>query len=372
MQLDWLRPLTKVPGPYATATLDASRIDPATSDRPGEIWATGRRHLEQLGASAQTLDPMEESALQQTGRGGELTRVVCGADGRLLLDLTFPGRPVRQKTSFSAAPHLMPLIRGLDAHEPYAVVRVDRTGADIELVGIEGSVLEGIDVEGDHDVIRKVSAGGMGERRIQARAEDSWKHNTGEVARAVDGLVRRDKPAVVFFAGDERAMAMLDEQASPDVRERAVRLDTGGRAKGVSREAEAEAIEEVLDQRRLARATQLCEDFEAARGASGRAVDGLAAVVEAVRKAQVATLLLHDDPASATRLHVGDGAAGVELSLVAEGQEGTQDPATDRADAALVWALAATGGSASLVGTELHLRDGVGAILRWDDDSTRH
>lgn len=184
--------------------------------------------------------------------------------------------------------------------------------------------------------------------------------------------MRRDKPAVVFFEGDERALGLLDEQVSPDVRERAVRLDTGGRAKGVSRGAEADAIEEVLDQRRGARAARLCEDFEAARGVGGRAVDGLAAVVEALRKAQVATLLLHDDPAWDTRLYVGDGAGGAGLSLVEVRQDGVADPRTDRADAALVWALAATGGSAGLVGKELDLRDGVGAILRWDDDSTRH
>ncbi|EWT06481.1 hypothetical protein N864_21095 [Intrasporangium chromatireducens Q5-1] len=372
MQLDWLRPLTRVEGPYATATLDASRVDPATSDRPEEIWATGRRHLEQLGATAETLDAMEESALEPSGRGGELTRVICGASGSLLLDLTFPGRPVRQKTSFSAAPHLMPLLRGLDAHEPYAVVRVDRTGADLEMVGITGTVLEDTDVSGDHDVIHKVSAGGMGERRIQTRAEDSWKHNAGEVAQAVDSLVRRGKPAVVFLMGDERAISFLGDQASPDVRERLVPLGTGGRAKGVSREAEAEAIAEELVRRRAARQQQLRDDFEAARGATGRGAEGLEAVVEAVRKAQVDTLLLRDDPTSEQTLHVGEAASMIGLTEQDARQAGASAPTTDRADAALVWSLAATGGSVGLVDDSVQLRDGVAAILRWDDDSTRH
>lgn len=372
MHLDWLRPLTHVEGPYATATLDASRIDPATSDRPEEIWATGRRHLEQLGASAATLDAMEESALGPTGRGGELTRVVCGASGRLLLDLTFAGRPVRQKTSFSAAPHLMPLLRGLDAQEPYAVVRVDRAGADIELVAITGTVLEGIDVTGEHDVIRKVSLGGTGERRIQARAEDSWKHNAGEVAHALDSLVRREKPAVVFVAGDERAMGLLEEQASPDARERIVRLATGGRAKGVSREAEAEAIDAELARHRETRQQQLRDDYEAARATTGRAVDGLAAVVEAIRKAQVETLLIRDDPSSDQTLQVGEGATLIGLTTADARQAGGAEPTTDRADAVLLWSLAATGGAACLADASLDLRDGVGAILRWDDDSTSH
>jgi hypothetical protein len=372
VQLDWLRPLTRVEGPYATATLDATRIDPATSDRPEEIWANGRRHLEQLGAAPETLDAMEKSALEPSGRGGELTRVICGASGQLLLDLTFPGRPVRQKTSFSAVPHLMPLIRGLDAHEPYAVVRVDRTGADLEMVGITGTVLEDSDVTGDHDVIHKVSAGGMGERRIQTRAEDSWKHNAGEVARAIDSVVRRGKPAVVFLMGDERAMSLVEDQTSPDVRERLVPLATGGRARGVSKEAEAEAIEDELARRRAARQQKLRDDFEAARGTTGRGAEGLEAVVDAVRKAQVESLLLHDDPASDLTLHVGENASMIGLTEHDVRQAGASAPSTDRADAALVWALAATGGSVGLIDDSVQLRDGVAAILRWADDSTRH
>lgn len=372
MQLDWLRPLTRVPGPYATATLDATHIDPATSDRPEEIWATGRRHLEQLGAAPETLDAMEKSALEPSGRGGELTRVVCGASGQLLLDLTFPGRPVRQKTSFSAVPHLLPLIRGLDAHEPYAVVRVDRTGADLEMVGITGTVLEDTDVTGDHDVIHKVSAGGMGERRIQTRAEDSWKHNAGEVARAVDSAVRRGRPAVVFLMGDERAMSLVEDQVSPEARERLVPLGTGGRARGVSKEAEVEAIQDELARRRAARQQQLRDDFEAARGTTGRGAEGLDAVVEAVRKAQVDTLLLRDDPASELTLYVGENASMLGLSERDALQAGASVARTDRADAALVWSLAATGGSVGLVDDNVRLRDGVAAILRWVDDSTLH
>ncbi len=367
MQLDWLKPLTRVGGPYATATLDASRIDRATTDRLEDVWATGRRHLERLGASAETLDAMEESALEQTGRGGELTRVICGASGRLLLDLTFPGRPLRQKTSFTAAPHLMPLIRGLDGHEPYAVVRVDRAGADIEMVGVTGSVLKELDVAGEHDVIHKVALGGLSQPRLESRAEDSWKHNAAEVARAVERLVRRDKPAVVFLAGDDRAISLLRDQSSPDVRDRFVRLDTGGRAKGVSREAEAVAIGEVLEQRRADRDKRLYEDFEGTRGGS---VDGLAAVVEAVRRAQVATLLLHDDPSSEEFLHVGEEARTIGVTASDARAAGADSTTTDRADAILVWALAATGGSVSVVDDGFRLRDGVGAILRWDDDST--
>lgn len=240
------------------------------------------------------------------------------------------------------------------------------------MVGITGTLVEWSDVSGDHDVISKVSLGGLSQRRLEARAEDSWKHNAGEIARAVDSLVRREKPSVVFLEGDERTISLLEEQASPDVRERVVRLGTGGRAKGVSKDAEAEAIDAALEQRRAHRDKELKADFEQARGTSGRAVDGLPAVVEAVRKAQVETLLLHDEPASDRTLQVGERGTGLGLTATDAREAGASEPRSERADAALVWAIVATGGAAAIVDEGLSLRDGVGAILRWDDDSTAH
>jgi hypothetical protein len=172
--------------------------------------------------------------------------------------------------------------------------------------------------------------------------------------------------------GDERAMSLVADQASPDVRERLVPLATGGRARGVSKEAEAEAIEDELARRRAARQQKLRDDFEAARGTTGRGAEGLEAVVDAVRKAQVESLLLHDDPASDLTLHVGENASMIGLTEHDVRQAGASAPSTDRADAALVWALAATGGSVGLIDDSVQLRDGVAAILRWADDSTRH
>lgn len=98
---------------------------------------------------------------------------------------------------------------------------------------------------------------------------------------------------------------------------------------------------------------------------------GLTAVLDALRRAQVDTLVLSDDPSSTAMAWVGPeplqlGETEDELRAM-----GVADPQGDRLDAAIVRALA---GSAAqiLVTPDAHdyLPDGLGAVLRYTDAST--
>ena len=87
---------------------------------------------------------------------------------------------------------------------------------------------------------------------------------------------------------------------------------------------------------------------------AGSTVEGWDAVIEAVAKAQVAHVLLHSD--------VWDGESEAPA---------TQEAAIeDRDPNALIWSLAPVGAEISLVAQPFEAKDGVAAILRWNDAST--
>ena len=86
-------------------------------------------------------------------------------------------------------PRLLPAVRSLSNAASYALARVDRTGADIEVVGMLGTV-EQEQVQGEHDVLHLIPGGGWSQRRYQARVEDSWQHSATDVANELANVLR--------------------------------------------------------------------------------------------------------------------------------------------------------------------------------------
>ena len=117
----------------------------------------------------------------------------------------------------------------------------------------------------------------------------------------------------------------------------------------------------------------LLDRFGAAEGRQQDALQGFDDVVDAVRRAQVEELFLHDDPSSTRTVWAGDE----PLQLAANRSEvvamGIGEPVQSRADAALPWALVHSDAGITLLDPEdADLADGVGALLRWSDRSTPH
>jgi hypothetical protein len=353
MQLEWLKPLSDLEGPFACATLDASNLDPATRSHRLASWGSARRELERRGADVATLAALEEAVAGDANGVGERTHVVCASQGRLVLDIGLDGRPRREASSFGPVPKLMDVVRGLDGKDTHVVVRLDREGADIEVIDPTGALVAATDVTGDHDQLRKVGAGGASQRRFQARAEDSWKHNASQIAAELDRLVRRLRPGVVFLEGEEHMTSYIVDQASGPLAELITRLDTGGRAAGTSDSAETTARDRELARRRADRDAELIDRFGDATGA-GSAVEGWDGVREAIGRAQVAHVLLHPD--------VWDREQAPS--------EADQGAGADRDQDALLWSLAPVGAELSLLAQPFGAKDGIGAILRWNDAST--
>lgn len=372
MLLQLLKPLVQARPPFVSVCVDATRIDRAAGDNVQLRWSAQARHLESLGAPREAIAALADVVPEPTGRGGEQTRLAVAAEGRVVLDLVLPGRPVREESTFGAAPQLMPAFRALASACPYAVARVDRMGAELEVVGLLGERSEQ-EVSGDHDVVHKVSGGGWAQKRYQTRVEDSWEHNATEVAHELERLVRRHQPSVVLLAGDDHAIAALLQHLGSEVTDRAVRLDSGGRATGTSAEAEQQAITRALAEHLAKRRRQVLDRYAEQLGREQEAVDALDPVVEALRRGQVSQLVLRDDPTSTTRFWVGSEPLQLGLTRADAVAAGASDPQQTRADAALAWAVVGSDADIVLVEDgECELREGIGALLRWSDAATAH
>ncbi len=368
-----LEPLKGVAPPFASVAVDASRVSRATGDDPAPRWEQQARRLRELGAPEDTITALAEAVMAQTGMGGEHTRVAVASGSRVVLDLVLPDRPARDECLFGPVPHLMPVARALADAVPYAVVRLDRAGADLELVGPYGGTDRTEVVEGGHDVLHKVPGGGWSQRRYQERVEDSTARNVGHVVERLSQVVRRERPQLVLVTGEDEAMAELRGHAPPELSDRLVVLDSGGRAAGTDAEAEQEAIDAALHDYREQTRRELLDTFAEQISRQQRAVEGLAPVVEALRRGQVDRLLLHDDPTSTLRLWVGEQPLQLGMTRQDSIEAGAAAPTEVRADAALTWALVGSDAEITLVPQdEVSLEGGIGALLRWSDEATEH
>ncbi|HET9631127.1 MAG TPA: Vms1/Ankzf1 family peptidyl-tRNA hydrolase, partial [Terrabacter sp.] len=305
-----------------------------------------------------------------TGRGGERGRLlVADADG-LIVNPDLPRRP-DQDVSWRPVPSLLPAIRALASAVPHVVVRVDHTGADIEVNGGISGPEEELEVQGDHDVLHKFKGGGWSQRRFEERVQDSWEHNAATVARRLDRIVRRYRPEVVVVMGDERAMAFLEQHASEELTSVLVRSDVGGRAEGTDEEKERQAVESVLAATRAQAEADLVARFEEQTGRAEAATEGLAPVVEVLQRAQAEELILVEGRQHDDRLWVGEGRLQLGLSREDAEMTGSEQPVQVPADTALVWAAVCSRAAVTLVDrAQLNPADGVGAVLRWSDEST--
>lgn len=370
MNLELFHGLMDATGPFASVTVDETRRDPATSDHIEARWREISHRLTQAGAPAEVVEHLHDDAVAPTRHGGERGRLLVADSDGVLLSLDLPRR-VSQDAVWGPIPSLVPAVRALSASVPHLVVRLDRAGADIVVATQVDADADTTSVAGEHDVLHRVSTGGTTERRFQARVEDSWERNATAVADVLDRLLRQYRPAMVLVMGDEHATSYLEEHASAALRQLLVRIHTGGRAEGTSDDAEKAAIESALAAQRAAVEGELVAQFAEQTGRAEAATEGLEPVIDVLQRAQVDELLLVDGRLRERTLWAGTGRLQLGTSREAAAMTGAEDPVEVPAEAALVWAaLSSRAGVTLLDPGQASPADGLGAVLRWVDEST--
>jgi hypothetical protein len=263
----------------------------------------------------------------------------------------------------------MPVLRQLPGRVPHVVALVDRTGGDITYVGLSGQDGEEETVEGETFHIRKLRVGGWAHDHWQNSAEETWEDNADRVAARIASYARRLSPRFVLVAGDVRARSILAERAGDAWKDLVVTIEEGGRAAGAAREPVERRAAELVAEHEAHEEVDTVEKVQAA-AAHGLAVTGTASVVEALRKSQVETLVLADQPDD-EELLVGPSPLLLGVDRGDMEALGVQEVHSVPADRALLAAAVASDAGVVVVPRSAMPGDiPVAAVLRYTDDST--
>lgn len=357
-----LAELVRRPGPFLSLYLNTEGDVEKAAQRSRARWKTIRHDLPDEVVPSTILERIEEIVPEAHLDGDGLAVV---ADGDEILHVEHgPAVGQHDEASWGSLPRLLPIIRWRQSEPTYVVVLTDRTGAN--LFGVRrGSPALHAEVEGEHDVIRKVQAGGWSQRRYQQRAEDSWEQNAEQVAERLTRLVDQIGPAVVAVAGDVRAVQLLRESLPERV---AALVHVIPKEIPLKLEEDDPVPEDVraLVQRHVRETTEgLLARFAEERGQHDKAAEGVDATARSLAQAQVAVLFVAHGPDDNRALWFGPDPA-----LLASGERelkelGVDSPEQGPARDVLVRAALGTGAGIRVLDDADRVEDGAGALLRW-------
>jgi hypothetical protein len=377
MDLSFLRSLVENPGPFLSVYLDTSGDDRGVDAQVRQArWRDLREELAKESDDTGTLDAVG-AALSAPEDFGVPGVAAFGTAGRVPLVVKLPGVPRRAQGGWSRLPDLLPLLVQTPPRPPHLLVSANREGGEVLVVGgADGGDEQ--QVQGTGWPVHKVKSGGWSQDRYQRSAEDAWETNAKELATAVIKAVAGRRIEAVIVAGDVRARELLVSKL-PDGLQRAVVLVD--RELPVDSAELSQAAEEVLQQLEDDATAGHLETFHDQAG-NGRAVEGLAATVAALRDGQVSELFIGgrytDGDRKALELAwasdpawIGPGLADIALSEADLRDRNVTDLAQDRVGAALIRAAAGTDAALFVAppgGTapgDSALQDDIGALLRF-------
>jgi Bacterial archaeo-eukaryotic release factor family 2 len=374
VNLGFLRPLFGDIGDYVSVYLDTDRAHENALTAIELRWRAARQRLVEAGASPASLD----AAAAVAGAPGEARGyAVFARAGAVTFTGTLDAPPRREIARLAPLPHLMPLLAQRRPPIPHLRVSAVRTGGEIVAVGGTGQGWRDR-VAGQQWPVHKTSVGGWSQDRYQRSVEETWDENAKALAAEVGAVAGRIGARHVIVGGDVRARSLLLEHLSTPLRESAAVI---GEEVSADSQAMAEAADRALSEWAGRHCRERFDDWQA-RLAHGLAVQGLARTMAAFRDGQVSDLFLADDPSSTAAAWIGP--AGNDLAAAREEllERDVPAPSADRADAAIVRAIAHTDaelhllpadlvetGNAEACGGIARPLDGVCATLRFSLES---
>ncbi|WP_279327935.1 Vms1/Ankzf1 family peptidyl-tRNA hydrolase [Streptomyces sp. OS603R] len=382
MQLSFLQPLFDRPGPWATVYFGPLQSDESGAKRRELSVREACRTLEEEGADAATTEAVRDALLRIGPAEDPAGRVVFATGGEVVLSHRLSRPPQRQISCWAPLPRLTPLLE-LAGQDPVCLVAyIDRTGADFELRGGAAGPRSAGQVEGEQHPVHRTASSDWSERHFQLKVENTWEHNAGEIAEALNAAYEESGADLVVLAGDPRERPAVHEKLSEAVRGVTTETEHGGRAAGSASPALEEAIEQARQRHTRHRVEEVLDRFRAGRVGTDRpteAVEGIPALVEAAREHRIDTLLVRPDGPELDR----DTWVGARPDQIAARRSdartlGESDPTVVRADDALLRAAAVTAADVLVVppadddgadATDIPT-GGLGALLRWTYETT--
>ena len=359
--IDRLRALLERAGPFVSLYLDT---EAATEDGARQLqlrWRALRATAEQQGASEEALGALDGVVEGAHLRGDGLAAIAANGDVALRASLS---APVTNRVAAGSLPHLLPLLEWRQDNPRVGVVLCDRVQAAIHVLGGLAPDNETA-VEGSEFPITKVKQGGTSQPRFQRRAENNWEGNARDVAIEVARVAGSEGLEAVVIAGDVRAIGFLQEHLEAGIDRVALEIESRPEV----------GLEEVSDELKRAVASyaaQTTEDllarFREERGQQDLAVEGAEGTLEALRMAQVDTLLVARDLSGKSAWFSPSEPIQLALDRSALEDLGLEDlEEAGLEDAAVRSALMADARVRILpaLGAEHAPREGIGALLRF-------
>ncbi len=359
MRLEFLRPLYAGEGSYASVYLDTSRASEDAAEMVALRWRAARERLAGEGAGDATLEALEEVVTGQAGPEPGLA--AFARSGAVVFTARLPHPPRREISRCARLPHLMPLLAQYPPQVTQLRVHADRSGGEVLVVRSPDDI-SAERIEGVGWPVHKTSVGGWSQARYQRSAEEAWQENAKQLAEAVTAAAAQAGAELIVIAGDVRARALLLDHLGTSLRDLAVAVD-----KEVSADSDllAEAADQAVRDRTDEETRRRLESFRSQLG-RGLAIEGLAETMSALSDGQASDVLVADDPSSPARAWIGPEPTDLAASEARLRDHGTEPAGEDRADAAIVRAVAGTGAELHFVPEgEQPPRAGIGALLRY-------
>jgi len=371
VKLGFLRPLYSEIGDYVSVYLDTDRVHENSQQAVEIRWKNARDRLAVAGAKPATLEAVAQ-LMTDRDRGAPGTAAFA-RDGGISFAGTMPAPPRHEIARLAPLPHVMPLLAQHQPPVPHVRVSATRAGGEIVAIGGDGQAWRDW-IAGLGWPLHKTSVGGWSQDRYQRHTEETWDENAKLLAAEVIAAAERIGAQHVIVAGDVHARTLLVAHLPRQLQESVANVEE---EVTVDSPEMVHAADAALSNWELIDVRNRFDDFQT-RLAHGHAVEGLAATLAAFRDGQVLDLFVADDPSSIAQAWIGP--AGAELAATSEElvDFGVPEPVTDRADAALVRAVASTDaelhflpedlvttGDPSAAGGIARPRDGIGATLRF-------
>ncbi len=394
MDLHDLTDVLTAPGPFVTVHVQSESAVEQAADRYELLWKNVLRELEDKGVDERTREAV--SAARGTHDQGESRLVIATtSDGTVRLAVSLASVPRRQVVDVAPLPHLLPLVDDVTTRVPHVVVRADHTGADVSAYYDTEHLAHEVTVKGHAPDIRRVQGGGWAHLHIQHRAVNGWDANAKEIVDAVVELAQQVEARLIVATGEERQLVHVARHLPTHLKDEYLEVP-GGRGQDGSGPLVQQRVADAVSRFVAERTLDLLEEYTQERGQSKRAVDGLPGAVEALRKAQVQTLLVTtalasgapdpDAPDPGSSPHDTAAQASLPTSTLLFGPDPTQlgftpedlgalgvdDPQEGPVVDVLVRAALGTAADVQVVPHEMPSapQAGVGAVLRYADALT--
>jgi len=374
MRLSHLRPVLESAGPFATAYVRTSRAT-ATAVREIDLRARHvRDQLAQAGAPSEAGQAITEALAAPVGTtgladGGADERVFVWGGGSMLFDAMLPETGDDVIVAWEPVPRLMTYVRTVANTVPHVVAVVNRVGGDLVAFDALGRVCEVESVDGETWHLRKVKVGDWAHLRYLHHVEERWKANAKDVAAAVDRLVEEVSAQRLVLAGDVRAREKLRDELSARSASVVTEIDSGGRggqSSGIDEDAFDSAVNDEIAETARHSVEQTYARFEQWKGKRGAAAEGTSDVLRAASQGQLDTLLIGEEFDADAQAWIGSRPTQLASTKADLKTLGADLVVPAPVGSALLRAAVCTDAEAlTLPGDVGHLRDGIGALLRY-------